>query len=197
MPTQVEMPFWKAESQVYLFIFISSLLGEPEPQSHTDPDPGQPDQLGFGSTSLPSRFLVICPAKCGLMIRIMPFVMAYVVARSVEIFRQCESFLLIRARLPVTYLCNDFFREYTQCQAFCPFVGIGSPHPFPLKRMLLHPSFGSTFACGGWGVGGTQRDRHWYYLYTIGNPSTFSRNEISRAILIAFLSAAVEILLLR
>ena len=31
--------------------------------------------------------------------------------------------------------------EYTECQAFCPFVGIGSPHPLTRKRMSPPPWF--------------------------------------------------------
>ncbi len=51
--------------------------------------------------------------------------------------------------------------EYTEYQAFCPFVGIGSIHP-PTPQACVAPPFGSkegdTLACGL---------AHWYSVYTL------------------------------
>jgi hypothetical protein len=58
--------------------------------------------------------------------------------------------------LYTTYFLQSI--EYTECHAFFPLVGIGSPHPLTRKRVLL-PLFGfkgrDTLAFGGsgWGMG--------------------------------------------
>ncbi len=54
------------------------------------------------------------------------------------------------------------FTEYTRCQAFCPVVGNGSPHPLTRKRVLQPPvgsKGGDTLACGGGGGGGRNQFR--------------------------------------
>jgi hypothetical protein len=54
------------------------------------------------------------------------------------------------------------FTEYTRCQAFCPVVGNGSPHPLTRKRVLRPPvgsKGGDTLACGGSGGGGRNQFR--------------------------------------
>ncbi len=68
--------------------------------------------------------------------------------------------------------------EYTECQAFCLVVGIGSPHPTPphpltRKRVLLLP-FGSKGGHTHWGRGveepiPTKERTLWYFVYY--NPS--------------------------
>jgi hypothetical protein len=66
-----------------------------------------------------------------------------------------------------------YYTEYTECQAFCPVVRIGSPPtPHPLASVYPPRVQGrDTFACGGWGGGTKFRRRDMYTIiplpYTI------------------------------
>jgi hypothetical protein len=67
-------------------------------------------------------------------------------------------------------------KEYTECQAFCPVIRIGStPHPHPSE--CCSPSWvqgGNTLACGGGGEGGPNSDEgsDTWVLYVSYNSST-------------------------
>jgi hypothetical protein len=66
---------------------------------------------------------------------------------------------------------RPYSTEYAECQAFCPFVGIGSPHPLNRKRVLLPPfgfKGGDTLACGGGGWGDPIQTRGHIHCGTIG-----------------------------
>ncbi len=79
--------------------------------------------------------------------------------------------------------------EYTECHAFCPFVGIGSPHPFTRKRVLLSPLWVqggrlTRLRWRGWGNPiPTKGQTLWYsmYEYTVlyYTPSTLQRQRVS------------------
>jgi hypothetical protein len=65
--------------------------------------------------------------------------------------------------------------EYTVCQAFCPVVQIGSPHPLTFKRVLLPPLGPNreTHSLAGEGVGepNSYKGKDTLVLYVYYNPS--------------------------